>query len=379
LRGLAAFAVVLWHYQHFFFVAPDRLTPGFVRSALPFYSIFWPFYEYGAFAVEIFFVLSGFVFYFVYSNAIKTGKVSAYEFTIFRFSRLYPLHFVTLIFVAALQYLSRFSLGSSIVYSNNDAWDFLLNIFFVSHWGLERGLSFNGPTWSVSIEILLYVGFFALVSFAGRSLLTAALAMVVGFFLGKYTKGSISDIGWGFYCFFAGGIAFIAWEKLRYRLTPLLLLLTAILVLILSVSICYEFFRTRYAMMSLFGGFLPSAVFLLAAVQNAWHDAGRRLRLVGNITYATYLLHFPIQLTIIYITTYYGVVITYNDPFMIILFLAIVIGISIPTYYLFERPAQSFLRDRFISRAAAVRRRQAGQMLPAKDRDQIVHISNIKR
>ena len=60
-RGVAALAVVLWHWQHFFF---NGSVPGvFQREAQPFYSVLFLFYEKGWFAVDFFFALSGFVFF----------------------------------------------------------------------------------------------------------------------------------------------------------------------------------------------------------------------------------------------------------------------------------------------------------------------------
>ena len=39
---------------------------------------------------------------------------------------------------------------------------FILNFFLVSGWGFEKGPSFNGPVWSVSVEIIIYFFFFYL-------------------------------------------------------------------------------------------------------------------------------------------------------------------------------------------------------------------------
>ena len=83
---------------------------------------------------------------------------------------------------------------------------------------------------------------------------------------------------------------------------------------------------------------------LLATIQNISHGAGRSIKVIGDITYATYLLHFPIQLSAIWITRYYGITLDYTDEIWFVLFLSIVILLSVPTYYFVELPAQLFLR-----------------------------------
>ena len=64
-----------------------------------------------------------------------------------RFSRLYPLHFATLLFVAA-----AFLAFGPYIYES-DAYHFVLNVLLASSIGFEKGYSFNGPSWSISVVL----------------------------------------------------------------------------------------------------------------------------------------------------------------------------------------------------------------------------------
>src|ERR1700732_4036716 len=100
LRGLASLWVVTYHYQHFYFIRAVGLPADFQIAALPFYSVLWPIYQRGDWALDAFFAISGFVFYYLYSEPIHDRSVSWRAFWWLRFSRLYPLHFVMLAYVA---------------------------------------------------------------------------------------------------------------------------------------------------------------------------------------------------------------------------------------------------------------------------------------
>ncbi|WP_162888633.1 acyltransferase [Dechloromonas sp. HYN0024] len=156
LRGLGAFVILVWHYHHFYFVqpyfSPETGNPVWDFDVQPFYGWLWPFYHYGAWAVQFFWVISGFVFAHVYSNK-KTG---AKTFFIFRMSRLYPLHIITLAFISVLQYGSLYSTGKFQILAINDAYHFFLHLLFASNWGFEKGYSFNSPVWSISVEEIAY-------------------------------------------------------------------------------------------------------------------------------------------------------------------------------------------------------------------------------
>ena len=90
----------------------------------------------------------------------------------------------------------------------------MLNLFFASEWGQQYGYSFNAPVWSVSIEILLYVIFFISTFAFGKSVVVCVIMMTAGYWMAVHGLG---HFGWGLFCFFAGGIAFLIYEHWRYK------------------------------------------------------------------------------------------------------------------------------------------------------------------
>jgi hypothetical protein len=159
LRGVAALCVVFWHWQHFFYAGTK---PGHVDLArLPFERWFHLAYVRGELAVDLFFCLSGFIFYWLYADRVSRRTITGGHFAWLRFSRLYPLHLATLALVAVGQRWMMKTQGCYFVYDQNDKLHFAYNLFLVSGWGVERGFSFNGPIWSVSVEVFLYGLFFA--------------------------------------------------------------------------------------------------------------------------------------------------------------------------------------------------------------------------
>ena len=133
LRGLAALSVVFWHWQDFFLSGPVPKTVD--RMKLPLYDWFFLFYEHGWLAIDLFFCLSGFVFYWQYSRSVAEGSITPGGFAILRLSRLYPLHVVTLVLVAIGQYVLMQAQGTFFVYEHNDLTHFLLNLLFASSRG----------------------------------------------------------------------------------------------------------------------------------------------------------------------------------------------------------------------------------------------------
>ena len=132
LRFFTSIAVLIYHYRLFF--SPYNKSSSFdfnsILNSLPFSNFLSIFYEYGIYCVHLFYTISGFVFAHIYLNT--KSEVSAKEFFVNRFARLYPLHFATLIFVTLIQYFSLFTLDTFQVEEINDLYHFILHIFFAS-------------------------------------------------------------------------------------------------------------------------------------------------------------------------------------------------------------------------------------------------------
>src|SRR5438477_5302094 len=140
LRGFAAISIVVWHWRHFFYAGID--PEAISADRLPFHGWLFLFYTNGGMAVDLFFSLSGFIFFWLYSSAVAERSMSARSFVLLRLSRLYPLHLATLAAVAAGQAYLLSTQGYQFIYKFNDAKHLVLSLLFASGWGLEDGYSF---------------------------------------------------------------------------------------------------------------------------------------------------------------------------------------------------------------------------------------------
>ena len=217
IRFTCAMAVLVWHYHHFAMIGDGA---ALTRPHAPLGTLLSPFYNFGLFGVQIFWCISGFIFYWKYAGAIASRRIEPKRFFWLRFSRLYPLHFVTLLIVAALQPIYSSLAGHPFVFMENGIGNFLLQLFLADQWAGSRAMSFNGPIWSVSAEVFVYVGFFLLLRSFGRSPWLVVGAVAAG--LASLWSGAISPaLICGAY-FFAGGAAaeWLASAEAREHLWP---------------------------------------------------------------------------------------------------------------------------------------------------------------
>ena len=183
-RAFAAICVVLQHYQHFYFVEPHQYVENFARNQQPFYNLLEPAYKFGSVAVQFFFVISGFIFFMYYREKILQKSVSFRDFIILRISRLYPLHLLTLLFMLFIQNIHLYFSSEYFVYEANNLQNFFLHLFLVQEWGIVKSVwSYNAPSWSISVELLLYMSFFFLSLFFIKNIFQSFLSVLIVFIL----------------------------------------------------------------------------------------------------------------------------------------------------------------------------------------------------
>ena len=345
IRFVSALSVLIWHYQHFFYIA--NKPADFVKERQPLYSIFSLFYDYGYYGVQVFWCISGFIFFWKYKNAIAGKNLNPKEFFVLRFSRLYPLHFATLLLVTLLQaaYLSQE--GHYFVYENNDIMHFILQLFLASNWGLEKGYSFNGPIWSISVEVLIYCFFFLALRYLSKSA-WVNLAVLLVCVVAKIAKISTPVIDCLAF-FYIGGLSAIAlqyFEKTKYHDLLDALTLGAVFFLPIAAYATNLYQHKHFAFLFLLT-YVPTLLFISAKSIAVPPGIQKTVEVAGNMTYSSYLVHFPIQLAIkLYFsctnqaTPYYSL--TFFTGFMLATLLA-----SYSLYRYFELPAQNLIRNRF--------------------------------
>ena len=335
LRFLSSLMVVIWHYQHFFLPHSRQSQYSLDVINSQFFNIF-KFDNLGFIAVYLFFCISGFVFSYTYLNKDPiTFKFFFYR----RFARLYPLHFATLLIVAIIQLINLRLFGEYEIYFISDIKHFILNFFLISSWGFADGFSFNGPIWSVSIEIFLYLIFFFLIPHLKkhRILFSFPLLLLI-LFIYKIKLITNTSIVEGLLLFFSGVLIFHLFTSAinKYYLAVL-----STLLIIISLTGNFKVFM-----------FCPGILMFFVFLDYTFKintQTKKTFEILGNMTYASYLIHVPIQLIIILIINIFGIqIINFYSTQNFFIFIFVVYVISYFTFKLFEKPLNNFIKNKLI-------------------------------
>ncbi|MGA7981022.1 MAG: acyltransferase [Chromatiaceae bacterium] len=136
--------------------------------------------------VDFFFVLSGFVITHAYLQRLrKPGGFGS--FVIRRFGRLWPLHifvlgaFLVLELVKLLLVDGAQLAAKSPPFTGGTSLESLFSsIFLAQSLGLHDAVTWNAPSWSISVEFYTYLLFALVVLTLGRYMLSAAVILILG-------------------------------------------------------------------------------------------------------------------------------------------------------------------------------------------------------
>ena len=177
---------------------------------------------------------------------------------------------------------------------------FLLNVVFANYWGFQAGASFNGPAWSVSIELIAYF-VFVIIAISIRLLpqklhtpIVFLISWSVGYWWAQRQITGPSSFR-PYYCvalFMVGAIVYTMW-----------ILIPDVAALALIVYLVVDYIRDGVVHTSLlklqlpFTSLMVALLISLLALSNSFgkfelcKSLAARL---GSLTYAMYMIHFPI-------------------------------------------------------------------------------------
>src|SRR3989338_2925193 len=321
LRGLSALVVLVAHVQQILLNPiwmPFSLTEK--NDILPFlYS------QLGAFAVMIFFVLSGFLItYSIFLN-FKNMQGGGFDHSLYfskRMKRLYPpllLSQGVVLFVFFVVYLCGdtnadfFATGKELYLARReikfDAMDYFGSMFFLNT--IVEGIKspvLNGPLWSVAQEFWFYVLAGLLVMSIFNKKIIVLLLCVFDFLC--WQGNSFFFYGlmvWLFGCIIAILHLLRFSEKNKYVVYALFVIaLSAWLVLVVQADNLFFKNRQKFAFGIAFAFLmlilLESELFK-GRLMAMW--AARRIAKIAAYSYTLYLVHFPILIAIFIFTNKY--------------------------------------------------------------------------
>ena len=346
LRGFAALWVVIFHTC---FGEPNGYLPGFYEKIQ--WGLGRNIIIQGVYAVDFFFVLSGFILTYVHRHEFERMLTlhGVINFLALRLARIYPLHLVIACLLIAANGLG---IWNQKVISYGDV---VRNVTLTNLW---VDPSLNTPAWSVSAEWIAYLAFPIIMKIlipvkrSGFQFLFILLLVTV------YPLSIIHNhwqwewhFGWVAVArvlngFILGCVMFYVQENcdmlkdpLRSSRWCLALLLLFISFLVLGVSILFLY---------------PLIPFLIVTLANSQMGiaqvfANRAAVFLGTISFGIYMVHYPMLEIVRYaFDNYYsGMNPELNQPILWLHLFGIlisVIAIASLCYFWIEKPGREYLK-----------------------------------
>jgi len=309
-----------------------------------------PYLHWGAFGVDIFFIVSGFVICHI--TAIDSS-----HFFLKRIFRIVPLYWLCTLGIAAVA-VARPGLLESTTFSTTYL---LKSLFFIPYRRLDHRivpLLFLG--WTLQFEMLFYAVFGTALMFTKKYAREVAIAgLIVVALLGKPFR-HLSPIVL-FYArdvviqFACGIICYILWERYGTTIRRIPLALSAVVAIV-----SYGFFILfDLRILNSYGPYfvhvpdflirgIPASLIVLAFLSGEGRiKYPASVLLIGDASYSLYLLH-PYILELL---EHKLGKLSHLSPVNLVLTIALVgvcYGCAIASYRLFEIPSNRFLRHRFL-------------------------------
>ena len=335
LRGIAAMTVFIAHGR--FYELVPSLKPPLV------------FFEWHSLAVDLFFMLSGFVLLHVYAAKFASGRRGLWKpYYAARFARIVPLYLATL-----LASLGIFIAGSIVVgrWPANLTWPVVMtNLLLLQGWPGLFQMSINIPSWSLSVEVFCYIAVMPLALFLHRRMSRGwSIPLIILLLVSWRIHLPIADSGW--IGLLRGVTGFLIGALLHQ-----FHLFTSNKTVIATTTAAAVLFLVLQSLVA-WGGltaFLPVFTFpfliqgLASPVRSVVHDFFRSpfMLWLGDLSYSIYLWQGPVYLATHTVIRPHLVAMPVSARLAWILFeFTFILGLSHLSYHRLELPMRRWLRS----------------------------------
>lgn len=344
-RGLASLLVVLYHATE---ISPFKFNQSFLNNLFLF----------GSSGVDFFFVLSGFIIFYIHRGDIGYKKKFK-PFILKRFIRIYPNYWVVTIIMLFV------NLINSQFWSNPGLIDTVVKSILLIP---QNDYPIVGPAWTLSYELLFYLAFSLLILLKPKyslPIVSSWLVVSLSLFIGKLINNFevhqlyIKFLFSSYNLEFALGLlaAYIVYKfKLKLKTNHAILLLT----LGIAIFSLYGVYSNTHPTIRNIHIITYGISSMLIIVGGALIDLRSILKApfillyLGDASYSIYLtnkIFIPI-LSRIAIATKLETVVGYFLSISLVISLTVVLGCIFYSYI--EKPLLNWLREKIIKRYSSV-------------------------
>jgi peptidoglycan/LPS O-acetylase OafA/YrhL len=363
LRGIAALIIVIHHFAYY---------------ALPqlgvMLSVYSYFFQNGYLAVDLFFILSGFIMTHVYWERFSDGvsKSNYWAYLRARFARIYPLHLFTLLVLVGVQSIELFSSNPTAFTGKFNILALGANVLMLQAFALNCPPLFwcdtywNEPAWSISVEFVIY-SIFPFILFAilknqpKTDTILYILTLIASLLLIRFTRNNLDNIigipsiaRCGLECIF-GVITY----KIYRRQQAQRFLNTNLLAIVATIWIAVIMHHWSDELRGVHDwAILPAFSLLILSISHQANSLGMRmlnsplLLYLGSISYSVYMVHWVLisiakafWLDKLHLAFDEGLTKT-QSIFALGLFVPIVILTASLTYRFVELPLRQYLKPK---------------------------------
>ncbi len=261
-----------------------------------------PFFRNAVFFVEFFFVLSGFVMLHTYGRT-SFSKEKFKDYILNRFFRLYPMHLLMLIAAIGFEFFKLYAQGKGLGFNHaafTDSGDpayIFPSLLLIHAWISEpAALSFNVPSWSISIEFYIYIilGLTLFRASKVKNFVFAFIVLLAFVSLMANSRWLTEQALRGLFGFFTGCFAYIIYKKLPdiHRSKNFFTIVELMLVVLIIVTLSSAFpFNYKGIVSTL----LFAVTIIIFAMEKGAISSILKLRFftyLGKLSYSIYITHY---------------------------------------------------------------------------------------
>lgn len=341
VRGLAALAVLVYHVDFMFGQRKTLLSGGYT-------------------AVDLFFILSGFVIAATYEAAVVSGRIDFWGLAKRRFARLYPLYLATTV-VGIFVMTARFRANFGYLDAPALLVSAIANLFFLPTptpvYGGETLFPYNAASWSIFYELVVNAAFFVFFARARSSTLVCLWLLAGAGMIATIVQFGGVDVGWGTpnalagfprvcFSFLTGALIWRAYQARPWSVTPWLV--------VALVTVHLGEMQARLWLPDALKGWSDMGVVALLLPAIVAAGVGARLgglpdrgaRLLGDVSYAVYLTQDALIITVAGLTQSLMKAKIYDySPWAGVIFVPVCLIESYLVFKFFEVPMRRSLRS----------------------------------